>query len=86
MKNGMIVYEGGTKVWYKDDKKYRLEGPVVIFGKSGKKGWALNGKLISGKEHPFNIFRTEYDLPEDYEEWSLDMKILFKMTYGGNNV
>ena len=43
MKNGLIVTEKGTKVYYKDDMVHNEDGPAAIF-KSGTIGYYIEGK------------------------------------------
>jgi hypothetical protein len=76
------IHPDGSKRWYIHGKKHRIDGPAVELI-DGERSWFLNDKHILKKEHPFNIFRNEYNLPEDYEEWPNRYKILFKLTYGG---
>jgi len=41
-----IIWEDGTKVWYKNGKRHRENDlPAVIFT-SGTKSWWVNGKYI----------------------------------------
>ena len=63
---------------------HRLEGPA-LFWSDGSFRWCFNGvKYYNPVEHPFNIFRSEYNLPEKYDNWPTNMKTLFKLTYGGD--
>jgi hypothetical protein len=43
MKNGLIIDEYGTKLWYKDDLLHRTDGPAVI-GFNGYEFWHFEGK------------------------------------------
>ena len=43
------VDDGGTKEWYRDDKRHREDGPAVEWA-SGTKEWYLNGKQLSESE------------------------------------
>ena len=42
MKNGLIIDQYGTKIWYKDDEYHRDNGPAVEHI-SGNKYWFQNG-------------------------------------------
>ena len=72
----------GTKKWLIHGMFHRLEGAAIIWN-NGVKDWYITGSLIHKDFHPFNIFRNEYNLSEDYEEWSIEMKVLFKLSYDG---
>jgi len=41
--DGSIIYSDGTKVWYKDGKKHREDGPAIIYP-DGTKVWYKDGK------------------------------------------
>jgi len=47
--NGLIEYPHGTKVWYKNDKLHRENGPAIEYS-GGTKVWYKNGKLIMESE------------------------------------
>jgi hypothetical protein len=44
MLNGLIIEQDGTKLWYKDDKLHREDGPAVKHD-DGRTRWFLNGRL-----------------------------------------
>jgi hypothetical protein len=44
MKNGLYIDNDGTKVWYKNGKLHREDGPAIEWA-HGTKEWYLNGKL-----------------------------------------
>jgi len=44
MKNGMIVDNRGTKLWYVNDKLHRIDGPASEWA-DGTKYWYQNGEL-----------------------------------------
>ena len=44
MKNGLIVNEYGSKVWYLKGKLHRSDGPAIILA-DGTQAWWLKGKL-----------------------------------------
>ena len=46
MKNGLHI-EDGDKVWYKDGKIHREDGPAIEYS-NGTKGWSKNGQLHRG--------------------------------------
>jgi hypothetical protein len=75
------IWPDGDYFWYKNGLLHRLIGPATNFP-NDKLHWWIDGKELRQEEHPFNIFRTEYNLSENYEKWSIEMKILFKMIYG----
>lgn len=71
-------------MWKVNDIGHRLEGPShqrwlakdIIF-----ESWWYERIEYNKEKHPFNIFRLEYDLPENYEEWDDEYKALLKLTY-----
>ena len=84
MKNGLIVDDDGTSRWYRNDYYHRLEGPAIIYKVEviEIERWYLNGVFQCEEDHPFNIFRVEYDLSKDYQDWPDEYKVLFKLIYG----
>ena len=38
-----VIYNNGTKVWYKDGKKHRINGPAFIWP-NGTKSWWIEGE------------------------------------------
>ncbi len=46
MKDGLITYSDGTKVWYQDGKRHQLDGPAIIHKNDGYKAWWYEGKLL----------------------------------------
>jgi hypothetical protein len=72
----------GYKSWWKNNKRHRLTGPAVIY-QNGETKWFICGTEYNAEDHPFNIFRKEYNLTKIYKEWPIEMKILFKLTYSG---
>jgi hypothetical protein len=64
-------------------KYHKLNGPCIIWT-GGEEWWYFKGERIKKENHPFNIFCKEYNLSPLYDDWSDDMKMLFKLTYGGN--
>lgn len=61
-----------------------LYGPAFTYWAEDNKKlddyWYINGVEYTVENHPFCIFRKQYKLPETYDEWPEDMKILFKLT------
>ena len=51
MKNGPIVYESGSKYWYKNDKQHREDGPAVEHV-NGCKEWWYKGFFVGKGDHP----------------------------------
>jgi len=43
MRNGMIIDEFGTKEWYQNDQRHRIDGPAVEHT-DGTKQWFQNGR------------------------------------------
>ena len=78
-----IELVNGDKEWFLNGKLHRVDGPAIEYT-DGYKEWWLNSINYEEDEHPFNIFRTEYNLSNIYDEWLNNMKIIFKLTYGGN--
>jgi hypothetical protein len=77
-----IEYSNGTVYWIVNNKIHRTTGPAVSVA-NGKELWYWNNIEYKEAEHPFNIFRKEYDLSSDYNSWPDDMKVLFKLTWYG---
>ena len=44
-----VVKNDNTKLWYKNDKLDRTDGPAIEWG-DGKKEWIVNDRHISPKE------------------------------------
>ena len=68
MKNGLEVNEYGTKRWYLNGKRHRVDGPAIEDA-NGNKYWYLNGKLhrVDGSAAEFTY---------GYKFWYLNDKIL----------
>ena len=47
---GIAIDHDGDKVWIRNGKPHREEGPAVEYV-SGDKEWYLNGKYMSEEEH-----------------------------------
>lgn len=45
MKNGLIIRSDESKLWYKDDRLHKIDGPAIIY-KDGGKCWYYYGKHI----------------------------------------
>ncbi len=75
------IWADGTKEWWVNGKLHRLEGPACYYEDSER--WYIRSIKYEPNEHPFNIFRTQYNLSNKYEEWSNEYKVLFKLIYGG---
>lgn len=45
-----IKWYNGTKFWYKDGKKHRIDGPAVEYS-NGYKYWYIEGKEYPKKEY-----------------------------------
>jgi hypothetical protein len=68
--------------WRTTGTYHRIDGPCIVWT-GGDEWWYFKGERLAKENHPFNIFRKDYNLSETYEKWSDDMKMLFKLTYGG---
>ena len=95
--NGMLYRIGGPAItcWYNDGGKYyeayyteskihRLDGPAItthMVNKNKEETWWVNNQKYTKEEHPFTIFCEEHNLSNNYEQWSADMKILFKLVW-----
>jgi len=44
MKNGMVIDKDGSKSWWLNGERHRVDGPAVEWA-YGTKAWYLNGKL-----------------------------------------
>lgn len=69
-KTGCVLYNNGTKHWYKEDKCHRDDGPAVEYP-NGDKVWYKNGQLhrddgpaieliIGTKDYFLNNIRYSY--------------------------
>ena len=78
-----IMWEDGSKNYRNDGPLHRLYGPATINHNADRVicRWYLNNVEYKPEDHPYNIFRKEYNLPEEYENWSTEMKILFELIY-----
>jgi hypothetical protein len=65
---GIAVWEDGTKIWYKNGKYHRLDGPAVIRHVSGEEVWYKNGKL-----HRIN--GPSYKRKDGRKEWHINDKL-----------
>jgi hypothetical protein len=77
-----IERENGFKAYYINGVCHRIDGPAKTYS-SGKEYWYFNDMQYSEEEHPYTVFRNEYNLLDNYHEWPTDMKVLFKLTFGG---
>ena len=77
-----MIHPDGSKVWYFNNRCHNMFGPAIINSQADD-FWYLNGIEYKKEKHPFNIFRSEYNLSDNYEEWTTDMKMLFKLIYSG---
>jgi hypothetical protein len=77
-----IEFSTGASFWLINNKRHRLDGPAIECGNSKK--WFFNDVEYSEEEHPFNVFRKEHNLSENYNDWAVDLKVLFKLIYGGD--
>jgi len=66
MKNGMVVEEDGTKLWYLNGKRHRVDGPAWEFA-NGSKYWYLNG-LVHREDGP------AVEWPDGSKFWYLNGK------------
>jgi hypothetical protein len=41
---GIVEYANGTKIWYKEGKRHREDGPAVEYA-DGEKRWWIEGKI-----------------------------------------
>jgi hypothetical protein len=76
-----IEWTDGTKIWYLNGKLHRINGPAIEHA-DGSLAWYLNDVYYKKDDHPFNLFRLEYNLSNIYEDWPIDMKALFVLMYG----
>lgn len=45
-----IEYSNGSRVWFKNGMVHREDGPAIIYFKTGKKSFYINGERISEEE------------------------------------
>ena len=78
--NGQIEAE----YYYINNALHRIDGPARTWwyddGQKKSEYYYINGVKYSKETHPFNVFRKEHKLGE-YDNWSEDMKVLFKLSY-----
>ena len=73
MKNGLIISNNGTKFWYQNDKRHRIDGPAIE-GADGSKSWWLNDKL-------HRIDGPAYEGADGTKEWWLNGIEYSKLDY-----
>ena len=72
--------------WYRYGKKHKISGPAIIDIEEDIEEWWLNGVEYSEEDHKDIVdFMKNNNLFEDFESWSKDMKMWFKLIYGGMN-
>lgn len=71
---GIVEWSNGAKVWYKEGKKHREDGPAIEWD-NGFKYWYKNG-LQHREDGPAIEYYPEYEHEdlEDYREWYLEGK------------
>lgn len=86
VKNGLYISNCGTKRWYKDNIRHRLNGPAYHFS-SGHKVWYQNDQLHRSDGHAIEYYngckvwyyqnqRIECDSQEEFER-IIKLKILW---------
>ena len=73
MKNGLITYSDGSKAWYLNGKRHRVDGPAVKYP-NGPELWWFNDFLH--RENGPAIER-----PDGTKEWYLNGKRYNKISY-----
>ena len=68
MKNGLIIDPDGTKCWYLNDQRHRVNGPAIEYA-DGTKCWYLNGQL-------HRVDGPAFEDPNGHKEWHLNGKQL----------
>ena len=68
---GIVEYFDGSKHWYLNGKKHRVDGPAYI-GANGSKQWCLNDKLHR-EDGP------ALELASGYKVWYLFDRLLFEL-------
>jgi hypothetical protein len=75
-----VIHADGSQEWFQNGRLHRLDGPAIIEA-DGRQGWWLYGVEYTEDKYPFNLFRKEHHLPETYEDWPIDMRILFELIW-----
>lgn len=71
---GIVEWSNGSKVWYKEEKFHRDNGPAIEWD-NGFREWWLEGKLHR-EDGPAIEYYSEYEHEDhaDYREWYLKGK------------
>jgi hypothetical protein len=56
---GIAIYPDGSKVWYVEGKRYRLDGPACEYA-DGSKYWYVEGKSLTFEQFWEKQKDTEY--------------------------
>ncbi len=63
---GIAELTSGSKDWYLNDKRHRVDGPAVEYA-DGSKSWYLNGKHVYGLGPIGDYILIEDGLPSEIE-------------------
>jgi hypothetical protein len=63
---GIAELTNGSKNWYLNDKRHRVDGPAIEWA-DGTKQWVLNGKHVYGLGPIGDYILIEDGLPSDVE-------------------
>lgn len=77
-----IEFSNGSTFWFNRGKRHRISGPAIEC--NSYIAWYFNDIEYPENEHPFNVFRREFNLSENYSDWPSDYKVLFKLIYGSD--
>ena len=68
---GIVEYPDGSKEWYRNDKRHRIDGPAVEWA-DGLKHWYLNGKL-------HRVDGPAYEFSDGKKQWWLNGKRVYAL-------
>lgn len=90
-----LEFKSGTKLWYINNTLHREDGPALL-NYDGSRHWFIHGlkhredgpasEYIEGNVEWFihgkriEQFCDLYDIPYTYRDWSLEYKILWKLS------
>jgi hypothetical protein len=76
-----IIGVDGSTSWFYEGLMHRLNGPAVRYS-NNVEHWFIHGKMFQNPEdHPFNLFRTEHNLSEEFNAWPVEMRVLFELMH-----
>jgi len=75
---GIVEYPDGSKEWYRNDKRHRIDGPAYE-DVDGLKHWYLNGKL-------HRVDGPAYERADGSKEWWLNNNFIYELKSLGDYI